>query len=210
MIRLTFMLMLLPCLALAAPTLKTKTSVLYYPTHVGDTLVYESNTAKGGKATELTEIVDSVEEKDGVFTVQTVRLLNDVKRPATKMQVSDKGISRVASLNKELTTPMIMLKLPAKAGEKWENKSDGAIAKYDLKMIGEEEVKVPAGTYKAIRVETTYDFGGVGGAAPPAALAGGVKITHWFAPGVGLVKMVTSLGGMEREQVLKSFTLGQK
>jgi hypothetical protein len=198
--RLILALVLLPTLAVSAPALKEK-AALYYPTQVGDTLVYETDV--GGKTTEHTEIIDRVEEKEGVVTVQTVRVLKDVKRPVSKIQVSERGVLRVGTQLKDYPTPMTMLKLPAKAGDKWESNIGGAIGNQLHKIVGEEEVKVPAGTYNAIRVEMTVQL-------PAEAGMREVKQTHWFAPGVGVVKISTNMGGSERVQVLKSFTPGKK
>jgi hypothetical protein len=55
-------------------------------------------------------------------------------------------------------------------------------------------VEVPAGKFKALRVEWKTDEN---------VLA--LTATRWYAPGVGLVKEVTSSGGAEQTQVLKSF-----
>jgi hypothetical protein len=65
-------------------------------------------------------------------------------------------------------------------------------------MGREEEVEVPAGKFKALRVEAEQELG-----------ANVFKSTLWYAPGVGLVKSVTNTNGTERVQVLKSFTPGK-
>ena len=62
----------------------------------------------------------------------------------------------------------------------------------------EEEVTVPAGTFKAIPVTSQVDVGG--------RL---LKNTSWYAPGVGVVKVVMANDGNERVQELKEFTPGK-
>jgi hypothetical protein len=59
-----------------------------------------------------------------------------------------------------------------------------------------EEVEVPAGKFQAIRVEEKTDV----------LLE---SATRWYAPGVGLVKAVSTLGKNEQIQVLKSYTCGK-
>jgi hypothetical protein len=61
-----------------------------------------------------------------------------------------------------------------------------------LTIVAEEEVEVPAGRFRAIRVEQVHED-------PP------VRVTRWLAPGVGLVREVQVLrgadGGEERRSV---------
>src|SRR5262249_8826729 len=99
-----------------------------------------------------------------------------------------------------------LLKLPHKDGARWEVAStrtfkSGFSVKDSSKFTayGPEEVKVPAGTFKAIRVVSIPADGT------------GWPSTVWYAPGVGVVRSTSEvrLGG-ERpksvESVLKSFT----
>lgn len=55
------------------------------------------------------------------------------------------------------------------------------------KVVAEETVTVPAGTYRALKVTATTDFGGEGGAP--------LVTTEWWAEGAGLVKSVFAGGG---------------
>jgi hypothetical protein len=63
-------------------------------------------------------------------------------------------------------------------------------------VIGEEVVEVPAGKFTAVRVDSVYSADGEES-----------TMSRWFAPNVGLVKMVH--GGGSRTTVLKSFTPGK-
>ena len=62
------------------------------------------------------------------------------------------------------------------------------------KIVGEETVTVPAGTFKAVKVESTsvmnmsMDLGGKSRNMPSNT----IKSTSWYGPGVGLVKSVIS------------------
>jgi hypothetical protein len=66
--------------------------------------------------------------------------------------------------------------------------------------VGEEEVEVPAGKFKAIRVDMV-----AGDERPPAGT------TYWFALGHGPVKILTrNPNGEERIQHLKAFIPAKK
>ena len=99
-----------------------------------------------------------------------------------------------------------MLKLPAKEGDSWSYESgggDGPIAHKTTYTVGkEEEVEVPAGKFKAIRVdkELKYDIGN----GPTT-----IKTSSWYATKVGLIKSVTNPGATQTTMVLKSFTPGK-
>ena len=83
------------------------------------------------------------------------------------------------------------LKLPAKAGEAW--RVDALDLRY---TTGEEEVvEVPAGRFKAVRVELRR------------VMDGDVVYhnTDWYAPGVGVVKAISRDREGDRVTVLKAF-----
>jgi hypothetical protein len=197
MTRSILILLLSSALALAAPTLKP--ARIYFPTTVGDTRVYESS-AEGIKTSEQIEIVESVEKKDDMFLVTTIRMQGKTKRPYMQMKVTEQGLTRVKTGTTMNSTPIIMLKVGARVGETWEHEVDAVIGKYTCKIIAEEELEVPAGKFKTIRVDTV-------GILPTGKE---VKLSHWFAPGIGPVKMITNTNGKDHTQVLKSFTSGKK
>ena len=66
-------------------------------------------------------------------------------------------------------------------------------------MTDIEEVEVPAGKFTAIRVESEVSVG-----SPIPLLR--FKLTEWYAPGVGLVKMIGRYDNSVATRVLKSFT----
>ncbi|VTR96146.1 Uncharacterized protein OS=Neosynechococcus sphagnicola sy1 GN=DO97_13785 PE=4 SV=1: DUF3108 [Gemmata massiliana] len=180
-------------LAPAAPVPPAQKPVLYYPTSVGAKRVYEW----GGN--NRTEQVTAVDEKDGK-TIVTVGVLVDEKvTPYCKILVSDKGLFFGVDGLEETKFPYPMLKLPAKAGDRW----DWEVAEVARKVIctvgAVEEVEVPAGKFQTIRVESEA----------PVGKTGTQKTTQWYAPNMGWVKMVTRAGNAEETRVLKSFTLGK-
>jgi hypothetical protein len=171
----------------AAPALKGKEEAVYFPTKEGATRVYEVQ--EGGKVLmAYTDVVTKVEKKDATIRVTLTRdYTAGGFRDATTIAVSDEGLFRVAVNGKELTKPILLLKTPPKVGTKWE-----VDAGAEYRVTKEEEVEVPAGKFKAVRVE----------------LVGGESTTIlWFAPAVGLIKM--DGGGGEQVTVLKEFKAGK-
>lgn len=173
----------------AAPAPKAKDAV-YFPTREGDKREYEVRaggvTVEGG----YTDTVTKVEKKDGALHVTITRERPDAKPFVTVIAVGAEGLSRVESDGQPLDKPALLLKLPAKAGTTWDHEGGGATHT----VVGEEEVEVPAGKYKAVRVDL-------------AAKGSESKTSLWFAPAVGLVKM--SHSDSDRVQVLKAFTPGK-
>lgn len=181
---------------LAAPGLKETDGPPYFPIQVGAKRVLESSTTGGlpREPVEWTETVTDVEVKDGKHLVTVVReqptaLGGTVRDNGTVYEVSGKGLVRVT---KDVNDPGVLLKTPARPGDTWTR------AGYTFTVGKEEEVKVPAGKYKAIPIAIERDLTG------PE-----VKWTEWFAPEVGMVKSVKSGFGTEETIVLKSFTPGK-
>jgi hypothetical protein len=164
---------LLPLIAVAAPALKSKP--FYYPTQKGDTLVYEV-TEHTGKV-EFTEVVSASEPIAGGYLVTTKYVPPKAEPYKFKFKVTDKGIFRAAG--NVYNADLCILKLPVKKGEKWEDKisapTNAGVGTITYTAVGEEEVEVPAGKFKAIRVDSV-----TGGE--------GVAETEWFALGIGVVK----------------------
>lgn len=147
--------------------------VYHFPTQVGTK--WASELRGPGGDFDIEEVVTKSEEKDGqiLITVE-VKVAGD---PPTISQyaVSKDGVFRLGFTHNlggppvKCDPPYCHLKLPHKDGNTWENEDDKAFRrKHVAKKV--ETVKVPAGTFEAIRVETGKD------------------IVSWFAPDVGLVK----------------------
>jgi hypothetical protein len=94
--------------------------------------------------------------------------------------------------------PRPELRLPARAGAAWTWDAAGVghnpPTKVAYKVVGEEEVEVPAGKFKAVRVEAVLTAG---------------PLTHrtetWYARRVGVVKRVVGVGKDEQVTELLSF-----
>lgn len=174
--------------------------VLYVPTAVGDKRVLELT--RNGVSSETTEWVTVVETKGGM----TIVSLSREEGGPTMYQygASADGVFRVSSGKLFYDPPTRLLKLPPKEGETWEVEARATAANPSRKVkytTGEvEEVEVPAGKFKAVRVEMEDEING-------AVL----RTTYWHAPGAGMVKIVTHDDRRgDRVQVLKSFTPGKQ
>jgi hypothetical protein len=186
---------LLLAVAPAAPVPQTKKGPPYFPTKVGAKWVYQWSYPEG--AHDVTLVVTGVDEKDGAAVVAVGRLeAAGTVAPYEKVAVSEKGLLRVEWDGHPLDPPACRLKLPAEPGVKWEWEHIIPRAKdQGTSTIGKvETIEVPAGKYESVRVETT-------------ATHNGRRYTHtiWYAPGVGVVKMVQG----DTTQALKSFTQGK-
>jgi hypothetical protein len=91
--------------------------------------------------------------------------------------VSENG---VALFDEHDQVDMVWLKLPATCGQEWTHKaSTGSVA---LKIAGEEQIEVPHGKYRALKVVAQMDVQGAKG-----------SLTIWYAKGVGEVKSELNL-----------------
>jgi hypothetical protein len=131
---------------------------------------------------------------------QTARLrrVRDGRHGFEKMAVNEKGIFRQEARGLKFEVPLCEVRLPLKVGGKWEYKVAGPITSLRLagtaSAVSFDEVVVPAGRYKAWRIEMNLSN----------ADDKQSSRTAWFAPGVGLIKSKIN----DRERTLKSFTLG--
>ena len=186
---------------LAAPVPKDKAKELYFPTTVGAKRVMVTN--RGDTTRETTETVTQVEEKDGVYTVTLERDAGPgpVAAASQVFEVSAKGVSRLTSGGVKIATPQPLFKSGGKVGDTWESEltiPGSTSIKFKYKLGAEEEVEVPAGKFKAVRVEAESEQGGATR-----------QTTAWYAPVVGLIKTEVELGGRKMVQELKSFTPGK-
>jgi hypothetical protein len=185
--------------AVAAPAPAYRANDLYFPTREGTRRAYELQAR--GTTYEHTEVVTRVEKKGAGFRVTTGQEVAPGAILKTVTDVSARGVYLVEFAGKVHADPVPLLKLPAKAGSSWTVEKQipaGRGTATFTYTIGEvEEVKVPAGRFKAIRVEET---------AEPVLRH---RATRWYAPGVGLVKAVMFFGKNEQAQVLKAHTRGK-
>ena len=150
----------------------------YFPTTPGAAWEYES----GQKFA-----VGTVQDVDGakVVTVVTDRgVVNE------EVRVSAGELARLGVGVTRFDHPLVFLTGPVKVGTTWEVKTSGAEGTARIAAV--ELLKVPAGTFEAVRVDLVQPRGGRERV-----------ITAWFARDVGLVRMTDDGKDI---WVMKSFT----
>jgi len=180
----------------------------YRPTTKGTVRVYRYTSNDRGKLVhdEITEVVTAVERtKAGIvvtvshhmegseFGGTDTFLLSESGLFTTGNSMAGPGIEGERSW--KINPPACLLKLPHKDGTEWlyhvPAQPGGLMEGKAIKTAhGPEEVAVPAWKYKAIRVENRA---GSNDREPVA--------TFWYAPDVGLVKMVCDGVVQELESV---------
>lgn len=149
---------------------------VYFPTTVGERWVMAVAGPAGARVTNFEEVV-AAGEKDGVTTVTVARLNPDgTRKDEYTVESSADGVCVVAANGARCDRPDWLVRHPTKPGTKWEV-AVGA-ATYVFTVVGEETVETPAGTFKAVRVDTTG----------PAGTPG---VSEWFAVGRGRVQQVS-------------------
>ncbi len=151
------------------------------------------------------------DKKEDVVVVEGKKTIDDVEYTVLKFDVQDNASTRReyyaatddgifcygCNLENEdeaddsRESPFPIVKLGAKKGDMWEHKDGDRVTKYE--HMGEDEVAVPAGKYKAIKIVHTGDIAGTKNVT-----------TEWFAKGVGIVKKVSDTGGSVSTMELKS------
>jgi hypothetical protein len=117
--------------------------------------------------------------------------------------LSEEGLFRLSHNEYRYDKPWCILKAPYRTDDKWvvDVVDHFGVGGKSTHTIGKLEwVEVPAGKFRALRVETEHD------GEKPALTA-----TSWYAPDVGQVKMVarSRAGKEEGTVVLKLFTPGK-
>ena len=149
--------------------------VTYFPTSVGIKLVYVFDN-KTENAETLT--VMKVDENENGLVITEGNITPSGTFPGRRIFVCKEG---VAVLNNGGTVAEWLLKAPYTDGTKWET-SRMALGKTTIESVaikGEEEVEVPAGKFKAIRVDCSLTIAGKDS-----------KWSYWYAKDLGVVKEV--------------------
>ena len=155
----------------------------YFPIDEGYSWTYEATAGE-----KKVEIVKSVTGKEKVgdadcFIVEDRGMGGDFRKLYLQ---KDKDGLQVLKMRREITKPFPWLKFPFEKGVRWVHQlaSPESKDKASLEFVveDEEEIVVPAGTYKARRVRM---FGAEDGKDKQ------IDVTMWYAPNVGEVKRLT-------------------
>jgi hypothetical protein len=210
MFRLVTFTLLAAFVASAAPVPKGSEKRFYFPLTVGAKWVMEQKAEDTVRTT--TQTVIKVEGKDGKYLVTVERENAPVTRAVEVFEVTDEGVSRVSQGVVESKEPVPLLKLGVKVGDKWEVEEVVAIgprgpdgsprsitAKVTYTAGNEEEVEVPVGKFKAMKVEREFTRRGLT-----------TKSTTWYAARVGVVKTESSMADRKLIAALKEFMPGKQ
>jgi hypothetical protein len=166
-----------------------KQPTYYFPTKVGAKLEYEE------PGRQLTMVVTAVADRGGAKVVSVGRLGNDGSvSPLMTVCATGTGLYRVERAGQKLDTPEPWLLLPPEVGRSWEYPvGSAAISPRPVAQVsvsGSEEITVPAGKFRCVRVRHYEN---------------GRTVLCWYAPDVGLVKTEAATW----VEVLKSYTPGR-
>lgn len=198
---LPFLLIALAALAATAPAApipdELKTPVLH-ATKVGTKWVYTYGEE------ERTEVVTAASTKAGVTTISIEVWSKGEKTSSGQLAVSAAGVAEVGRYGKVYDHPVWLVKASARPGDRLnEPGKDNPLAPFRIVMLagGVEDVAVPAGRFRAVRVDKKL-----------VGRASSRTMATFYAPGVGVVKvaMRSDEEKWEPGEVLKSFTPGRE
>jgi hypothetical protein len=180
-------------LGFAAPALKEQSQVSrYYPTAKDTTWVYSIN------GTDYTLTIADVKSTANETLLTIAQVTKEGKRIlSSKERVTKDGVFIVQNTSLICDPPHQKLNHSLKTGETWKYEipatGDSPGDTYTFKVGAVEEMTLPTGTFKALRINVESSRGERW------------NFTDWYAPDVGMVRRKTSAN----EWTLKSFTKGK-
>jgi len=153
---------------------------------------YDSTETLTG-STPLNSVVTVRASKDSLDGKEVVKLetfSGNVLSKTELLTTDDKGIACLARSGKDgkptkLNPPERIIATPLNVGANWEKMSEveGIKVRERFKVVGEEEIAVPAGKFRAIHLH-----------CEDASLLS-IRIDQWFVSGTGFVKETTMVRG---------------
>ncbi len=165
----------------------------YYPLQVGNEWKYKVEA--GGNSAQAVSTITKIEEIDGVSLARLEATVNGNVVANENLRSDDKGVFRYRNNGQEINPPILLLRYPAKSGDKWND--DITVGKEKGKYLcetREENVEVPFGKFKAMKVTVTLE-----------AKMQKVTTSYWFVKDVGFVKQTVEAGDLVINMDLESF-----
>jgi hypothetical protein len=164
------------------PAERKQPTLFYYPTE--GSVVWTYDTPDGEEKLAIDGFKDAEDVRVGTLEIFT-------RNPGGRMVHDEIVVSRRGLVSAQFAAeePRVLLPVPFRVGETWEYANDRI--KSCSKVLRTERLKVPAGTYETVCVETS--------SAEPGKHPTCVSV--WYAPGVGMVKKTDDKGTW----VLKEF-----
>jgi hypothetical protein len=188
----------LSCQPLATAQEKTQDSKSYYPLKAGNKWTYqiESDSVAKGSAKLINQIA-KIEKIDGVSLARLETIAKGKVAATEHLNVTEKGIFRNRYNGTEVSPPICILKFPIKKGSTWKTESKVGDEKLSVSCKSDEdEIEVPAGKFKTVKVVMDAEVAGAGIL---------VSTTYWFAQGVGIVKQHVNINSMQFTILLEKY-----
>lgn len=169
----------------------------YYPLKVGTKWTYRVQA--GGQQGQVTTHIAKIEKIDDQALARHETQAQGNLSATEHLSSTAKGIYRHRLNGVEVVPPVCVLRYPVKPGDTWT--SEAKIGELPIKMssrVGEEEVTVPLGKYKAVTLQVEGDFGGTK-----------IHTTYWFVANIGFVKQTADIGNMQITLELEKFEPGK-
>lgn len=165
----------------------------YYPLEAGNSWTFRVEV--NGNQVTATSRIAKIEKINDISMGRLEATVNDKIVATEHLQQNDKGVFRHRFNGLEVEPPLELLRYPVKAGEKWagELKVGADTGKFSA-VTGEENVEVPAGKYKTVRVAIQLIEKGKT-----------IDTTYWFARDVGIVKQTVVTEGLNLVMELDRF-----
>lgn len=181
---------------------KSQNEKSYYPLNAGNKWTYqiESDNIPKGSA-KLVNQIAKIEKIDNVSLARLETTAKDRIAATEHLSVNEKGIFRHRYNGVEITPPICLLKFPIKKNDSW--KTESVTGKEKVKMAcksDEEEIEVPAGKFKTVKVVLDAEVVDAGII---------VSTTYWFASRTGIVKQHVNINGMQFSILLEKFEEGK-
>ena len=156
----------------------------YYPVQEG--AAWHFNVTANGNEAKVVNRIAKIEKIDGVALGRLEAVVNDKIVATEHVSQTDKGVFRHRYNGAVIDPPLPLLRYPVKAGDKWEGdlKVGADAGKYDC-VASEEEVAVPAGKFKALKVVINV-----------AEKGNTLSTTYWFVNNVGFVRQTVEAGNL--------------
>src|SRR5688572_12505354 len=165
------------------------------PTEDGTTWTYDGTEEVGGPAggpavRSVLTIRVGRQTFDGKELLKFETLSDDSLTKTELMTLDDKGLVCHARAGRDgriakLDPPQILIPASLKPGDSWD--SDGEVAGMEMrqhfKVVGEELVRVPAGSFRAIHIHCSES----------SVMT--VALDRWFVAGIGFIKETTVVRG---------------
>lgn len=164
----------------------------FLPTEIGTLWEYD-RTEQGGAGPERSTATVRITGMEPLADKEVLKLESATADQLTKTELITAGDDGVLCFRRTMpdgTTvsfdpPQPVIKPPLQAGAKWtfDDKIAGSNVRQEFTVVAEEEVVVPAGTFRAFRLHCEQPW--------PIS----VTVTRWFVRGTGFVKDVTTTRG---------------